>query len=148
MCQNFVVIWCTVLELHQLEFFIGVELRPKSRLGPVINSSPLVPYMYASVNWVIISSGNGLSPIRYQAITWTNAGLLSIGLLEMNFSEIWIWILSFPFKKMHLNMSSAKTAAILSRGRWVNWCHRNPPVRLPVLQRRYKDLTTWQTGII
>ena len=37
-----------------------------------------------------------------------------------NFSEIWIRILSFSFKKMHLKMSSATMAAILSRGRWVN----------------------------
>ena len=29
-------------------------------------------------------------------------------------------ILSFSFKKMHLKMSSARMAAILSRGRWVN----------------------------
>ena len=35
----------------------------------------------APVNWVSIGSGNGLSPVRRQTITWTNAGLLSIGLL-------------------------------------------------------------------
>ena len=29
----------------------------------------------ASVNWVSIGSGNGLSPVRRQAITWANAGL-------------------------------------------------------------------------
>ena len=46
--------------------------------------------IYASVNWVIIDSGNGLSPGRRQAITWTNAGLLSIGPVRTNFSEIWI----------------------------------------------------------
>ena len=44
--------------------------------------------LYASVNWVSIGSGNGLSPVRRQAITWTNAKLLSIGLLGTNFSEI------------------------------------------------------------
>ena len=38
--------------------------------------------MYASVNGVSIGSDNGLSPVRRQAITWTNAGLLSIGLQE------------------------------------------------------------------
>ena len=32
----------------------------------------------ASVNWVINGSGNSLSPIRRQAITWTNADLQSI----------------------------------------------------------------------
>ena len=59
------------------------------------------------------------APIWHQAITWTNAVLLSIGLLGTNFSEMWIGIMSFSFKKMHLKMLSAKMAAILSRGRWV-----------------------------
>ena len=35
-----------------------------------------------------------------------------------NFSEIRNGILSFSFTKMHLKLSSAKMAAILSRGRW------------------------------
>ena len=39
---------------------------------------------------------------------------------EQVFSETWIGILSFAFKKMHLKMLSAKMEAILSRGRWVN----------------------------
>ena len=34
---------------------------------------------YASMNWVRIGLDNGLSPIRRQAIIWTNAGLLCIG---------------------------------------------------------------------
>ena len=42
-------------------------------------------------------------------------GLQSSGLLGTNFSEIGVGILSFSFKKMHLKMSSAKAAAILSR---------------------------------
>ena len=68
----------------------------------------------------IICSDNGLSPDRCQAIIWTNAGLLLIGPLGTNFSEILIEILTFSFKTMHLKLSSAKVAAILSRGRWVN----------------------------
>ena len=47
----------------------------------------------ASENRVSIDSDNGLSPVRRQAITWTNAAVLSIGLLGTYFSEIWIWIL-------------------------------------------------------
>ena len=35
--------------------------------------------IYGSVNWVIIGSTNGLSPVWCQAITLTNDGLLSIG---------------------------------------------------------------------
>ena len=36
---------------------------------------PLVPYIHASVNLVSIDSGNGLSPVWCQAITWTSADL-------------------------------------------------------------------------
>ena len=57
---------------------------------------------------IIIGSDNGLSPGRRPAIIWTNAGILSIGPLGTNFSEISIEIHTFPFKKMHLKMSSAK----------------------------------------
>ena len=56
----------------------------------------------------IIGSDNGLSPGRRQAIIWTNAGILLIGPLGTNFSEISIEILTFSFKKMHLKMASAK----------------------------------------
>ena len=56
----------------------------------------------------IIGSDNGLSPGRRQAIIWTNAEILLIGPLGTNFSEILIGIQKFPFKKMHLKMSSAK----------------------------------------
>ena len=56
----------------------------------------------------IIGSDNGLSPGRRQAIIWTNAGILSIGLLGTKFSEILIEIRTFSFKKMRLKVSSAK----------------------------------------
>ena len=55
-----------------------------------------------------IGSDNGSVPIRNQAIIWTNDGLLLIGPLGTNFSEILIEILKFSFKKMHLKVSSAK----------------------------------------
>ena len=56
----------------------------------------------------IIASDNGLSPGRRQAIIWTNAGILLIGPLGTNFSEILIGIHIFSFKKMRLKVSSAK----------------------------------------
>ena len=59
-------------------------------------------------NLTIIGSDNGLSPSRRQAIIWTNAGILLIGPLGTNFSEVLIGIQTFAFKKMHLKMSSAK----------------------------------------
>ena len=45
---------------------------------------------------------------RRQAITWTNAGILLIGTLGTNYSEILIESHVFSFKKMHLKRSSAK----------------------------------------
>ena len=55
----------------------------------------------------IIGSDNGLSPDRRQAIIGTNAGILLIGPLGTDFSEILIEILTFSFKKMRLKVSSA-----------------------------------------
>ena len=66
-----------------------------------------IPYHYVSVNCVRIGSDNGLSPVRNQAITWTNDDL-SIGPLAANFSEICMEIQNFSFTKMHFKMSSAK----------------------------------------
>ena len=51
---------------------------------------------HASVNFTIIGSDNGLSPDWCQAIIWTNAGILLIGPLGTNFSEILI-----EFKYFH-----------------------------------------------
>ena len=59
-------------------------------------------------NLTINGPDNGLSPGRRQAIIWTIAGILLIGPLGTNFSEILIGIQTFSFRKMHLKMSSAK----------------------------------------
>ena len=56
----------------------------------------------------IIGSDNGLSPGRHQAIIGTNVGIWLIRLLGINFSEILIGIQTFLFKKLDLQMSSAK----------------------------------------
>ena len=62
----------------------------------------------------IIGSDNGLSPGRRQVIIWTNAGILLIGPLGTNFNEIFIEIHTFPFKKIHLKISSAKRQPFVS----------------------------------
>ena len=67
-----------------------------------------------------IGSDNGLSPGQHQAIIWTNAGIFLIGLLGTSFSEILIEIHIFPFKKIHLKMSSEKMPSISSRPQWIN----------------------------
>ena len=56
----------------------------------------------------IIASDNGLSPGRRQANIWTSAGILLIGPLGTNFSEILIEVITFSFTKMRLKVSSAK----------------------------------------
>ena len=66
-----------------------------------------VRHIYVS-KLISIGSDNGLSPGRRQAIIWTNAGILSIGPLGTNFSEIWIEVHTVSFKKIHLKMSSGK----------------------------------------
>ena len=66
--------------------------------------------MHICVNKLnIISSDNGLSPERRQAIIWSNAGVLLIGPVGTNFSEISIEIYIFSFKKM-------------SSGNWQPFC--------------------------
>ena len=59
----------------------------------------------AAVSRVSIGSDNGLSPIRRQAIIWTNTELLSIVQLGTNFSEI---LIKKSFTKMHLKITSTK----------------------------------------
>ena len=53
-------------------------------------------------NLIIIGLDNGLSPGRRQAIIWTNAGILLIGRLGTNFSEILIEIQTSSLKKKRL----------------------------------------------
>ena len=77
-------------------------------------------------NLTIIGSDNGLSPGRRQAIIGTNAGILLIGPLGTNFSEILIEILTFSFKKMRFKVSSAKWRPFCLglnglRGEWLVW---------------------------
>ena len=51
--------------------------------------------MVSSFISVNIGSNNGLSPVRWQAITWTNADLLSIGPIETYLSDILIKLQTF-----------------------------------------------------
>ena len=78
-------------------------------------------------NLPIIISVNGFSLVRHQAIIWTNTGILLIGPLRTNFSEIWIKIQHFSVKQMHLKMSSAKWMSFFLAsvcqltGHWEMW---------------------------
>ena len=101
----------------------------------------------------IIGWDNGLSPGRRQAIISTNTGILLIGSLGTNFSEIITAIHNFSFEKMHLKMSSGNMAAILSQPRCVktlvtlpagshegsNWCRH--PALAPVTLATHCSVT-------
>ena len=97
----------------------------------------------------IIGSDNGLSPGRRQAIIWTNAGILIIGPLGTNFSEILIEIVTLSFKKMRLKMSSVK---------WRPFClglnvliltvsSRHESILNPVLGNTFNSIWCWLTLI-
>ena len=80
-------------------------------------------------NLTIIGSDNGLSPDQRQAIIWTNAGILLIGPLGTNFTEISIVILTYSFKKMRLNVSSAKWRPFCLGLNVLTYFHLGPNVR-------------------
>ena len=64
-------------------------------------------YIWASVNLRIICSDNGSSPVKWQVILWTSAGLLSISPSKTKLAEILLVILTFSFTKPHAKVSSA-----------------------------------------
>ena len=82
-----------------------------------INSSPSSAAYVHQWTGSTLDQVLGLSPVRRQAITWTNADLLSIRPLGTNFSEILIEIQNFSFTKIHLKVSSVKWWPFCS---WVN----------------------------
>ena len=109
---SLVIFQCYIIQQIRYKFGLGMRQTIFKNASP-----PSAAYM---CQWTGNGSGIGSAPAQRQAITWIKAGLLAIGLLGTNFSEIRIGILSFSLKKLHVNMSSAKMAAISSRGRWVN----------------------------
>ena len=85
----------------------------------------------------IIGSHNGLSPERRQAIIWTNAGILLIGPLGTNFSEVLIEIQTFSLKENTFENVVCEMLFISSRPQCVNnvlrtvWSHSSyawPPL--------------------
>ena len=67
------------------------------------------------VNYAITGSDNALSPLRRQAIIWTNTGLWLIGTVEKTFTGHWIEMQQFVYNKMHLEV-----VAILSHPKSVD----------------------------
>ena len=82
----------------------------------LINVSKRAPGIWDMINNMILITGCNDKALknqwnwreRRQAIIWTNAGILLIGTLGSNFSEILSEIHIFSLKKMHLKTSSVK----------------------------------------
>ena len=100
-------------------------------------------------NPTIIGSDNGLSPGRRQAIIWTIAGILLIGPLGTNFSEILIEIHTFSLKKMHLKMSSGKWPPFsLGLNVLMIWWHSNTFLSLWWHSNIFFSLWTWSWDFV
>ena len=89
-------------------------------LRHVLTHLPLV--MHESVHWINIGAGNGSSPVRCQAITWTHVDLLSIRPIGTNFCEVWTKIPTFCFHENACENVVCEIETILFRGReWVKY---------------------------
>ena len=94
-------------------------------------------------NLTTIGSVNGLSPGRRQAITWTNAGILLIGPLGTNFSEILIGIPTFFIQENACESIVCEMTAILSRPQCVKFKSRetsfphNTRLGCPIVSKLY-----------
>ena len=64
--------------------------------------------MYLSVNRAIIGSGNGLFPVFFQVVVWTNDSLLWIGHFENKFQWNFNYNTALLHKKINLKIPPAK----------------------------------------
>ena len=101
-----------LLNKYALVKMLRVKIRVTQKIstGTHLTDWGRVTHIFVS-KLTIIGLENGLPPGWRQAIIWTNAGIVLIGPLGTNFSEILIEIYTLSFKKIHLKMSSAKWQA-------------------------------------
>ena len=82
---------CKTYSYSQVDAKVIREWHGSTCIGPLeIIEVEWYIYMYVSVNRTLVGSDNGLLPVRRQSITWSNAVILLIWPLGLNFSEIWI----------------------------------------------------------
>ena len=98
-CSNFVP--STACNHNQHAVFLNFSQSPFPMISACLTPLPKCG-IYESVNRFSIGSDISLTLIRRQAIIWTNAGLLSMGSLGTNSSEILIKMKKCAFTKMHL----------------------------------------------
>ena len=68
-----------------------------------------------------IGSDNGLAPSKRQALIWTNAGILLIGPIETNFSDVWIGIQTVSFYENAFENVAHEMASILYRPQCIKY---------------------------
>ena len=83
---------------------------------------------------------NGLLPDRRQAIIWTNAGILLIGPLRTNFSEIFIGIHTIFIQENALQNVVWKMSAILFRHQCVKSNHCNTYKHNALIDLAYRSV--------
>ena len=98
---------CKLMKLLYTQWLANINLlATKSSSIKQLEKLHQIPNIFLITHWgrvthicvsklTIIGSDNGLSPGQRQAIVWTNAGILLIGPLGTNFSEILIQIDTF-----------------------------------------------------
>ena len=89
-----------VLHIPMFEIFVHAKVQYLTHWGRVTH----ICVSKLTIN----GSDNVLSPCRCQAIIWTNAVLLLIRTVEINFSESWSEVHTFSFMKMRLEVPSGK----------------------------------------
>ena len=105
-CQHYVCWWLGDVRIHDISRHdIDLIYLENGRAWEVLTHWGWLMHICLS-NLTIIGSDKGLSLGRHQAIIWTNAGILSIGPLGTNFSEISIKIYTFSFKVMYFKLSA------------------------------------------
>ena len=85
--------------------------------------------VYASLNWVIIGSHNGLLLVRHHEIAWTNDDLLLLRPWRANINKTFIWNLNISFKLVHMKIS-AKWRPLCCR--FSVWRHPTTPFAVQV----------------
>ena len=95
----------------------------RTQVGPMLAPWTLLSGLWPSdTEWwdssVSTVSGNGLLSVRRQAITWTNAKLLSIRAWGIYFNEILFEIHKFPSKNIYPRISSEQMDILFSFSRF------------------------------
>ena len=83
---------------------------------PIVPSYLPLCLIYASLNWIIIGSDNGLSPVRRQAIIYTKDDIVPISPQGTDLNEIFVENNQISLMKSYLNLSSEIIPTLCSLG--------------------------------